>query len=263
MYRTLKSALETSYGTKIEDHPALTWLPRHAANNIFRFAKGSDGRTAYYRLKGREFDRKIPQFGECVWYIRAKSKGKFKGSTRFDEGIWVGVREESGEHLILTSKGAVKCRTVRRKDDREAWQLEKFNECVGTPWEPVPGQPNAEIRIRVEDGMRHIPVEPKEPEAPVNARSFRIERADILPPLGHGPTPGCRGCRAVLAEKEWLPQHAEKCRERFEKIFIENGDPRILRHFERVTSAVHPRDCLLYTSPSPRDVEESRMPSSA
>ena len=27
--------------------------------------------------------------------------------------------------------------------------------------------------------------------------------------------------------------------------------------------AQHPMDCLLYTSPSPRDVEESRMPSSA
>ena len=27
--------------------------------------------------------------------------------------------------------------------------------------------------------------------------------------------------------------------------------------------ATWPRDCLLYTSPSPRDVEESRMPSSA
>ena len=25
----------------------------------------------------------------------------------------------------------------------------------------------------------------------------------------------------------------------------------------------HPKNCLLYTSPSPRDVEESRMPSSA
>ena len=25
----------------------------------------------------------------------------------------------------------------------------------------------------------------------------------------------------------------------------------------------HAKDCLLYTSPSPRDVEESRMPSSA
>ena len=32
----------------------------------------------------------------------------------------------------------------------------------------------------------------------------------------------------------------------------------------RVEGANHiPRGCLLYTSPSPRDVEESRMPSSA
>ena len=28
-------------------------------------------------------------------------------------------------------------------------------------------------------------------------------------------------------------------------------------------SSLHPSCCLLYTSPSPRDVEESRMPSSA
>ena len=29
------------------------------------------------------------------------------------------------------------------------------------------------------------------------------------------------------------------------------------------TGIAHYKDCLLYTSPSPRDVEESRMPSSA
>ena len=29
------------------------------------------------------------------------------------------------------------------------------------------------------------------------------------------------------------------------------------------TNVMNPRACLLYTSPSPRDVEESRMPSSA
>ena len=36
-------------------------------------------------------------------------------------------------------------------------------------------------------------------------------------------------------------------------------------HFETfdVLSDMEIRDCLLYTSPSPRDVEESRMPSSA
>ena len=32
---------------------------------------------------------------------------------------------------------------------------------------------------------------------------------------------------------------------------------------QAITIEAEPRDCLLYTSPSPRDVEESRMPSSA
>ena len=31
----------------------------------------------------------------------------------------------------------------------------------------------------------------------------------------------------------------------------------------KVPFTLHTYDCLLYTSPSPRDVEESRMPSSA
>ena len=47
---------------------------------------------------------------------------------------------------------------------------------------------------------------------------------------------------------------------------IVNGDPRLKQYAEGVmsitkTDKVFP--CLLYTSPSPRDVEESRMPSSA
>ena len=31
----------------------------------------------------------------------------------------------------------------------------------------------------------------------------------------------------------------------------------------RISMSPEQKDCLLYTSPSPRDVEESRMPSSA
>ena len=33
--------------------------------------------------------------------------------------------------------------------------------------------------------------------------------------------------------------------------------------FEKFARQKNDKDCLLYTSPSPRDVEESRMPSSA
>ena len=34
-------------------------------------------------------------------------------------------------------------------------------------------------------------------------------------------------------------------------------------HYKRLNHEVKSNNCLLYTSPSPRDVEESRMPSSA
>ena len=38
---------------------------------------------------------------------------------------------------------------------------------------------------------------------------------------------------------------------------------RSLKQFEEIGFPTKKEDCLLYTSPSPRDVEESRMPSSA
>ena len=42
------------------------------------------------------------------------------------------------------------------------------------------------------------------------------------------------------------------------KLFLER-----LGIWEAIEYSAMPLDCLLYTSPSPRDVEESRMPSSA
>ena len=32
--------------------------------------------------------------------------------------------------------------------------LEQVEKMKGTPWEPVPGQPGMEIKIRIEDGMK-------------------------------------------------------------------------------------------------------------
>ena len=40
-----------------------------------------------------------------------------------------------------------------------------------------------------------------------------------------------------------------------------NSDKTAVAKIDRTVK--HPKFCLLYTSPSPRDVEESRMPSSA
>ena len=47
-------------------------------------------------------------------------------------------------------------------------------------------------------------------------------------------------------------------------IFVAMGAPQVMASEVVLTDAVQiVNGCLLYTSPSPRDVEESRMPSSA
>ena len=58
----------------------------------------------------------------------------------------------------------------------------------------------------------------------------------------------------------------KRCNDNISDIVTEKGIAKIERkvekRFQKVLDALL-IDCLLYTSPSPRDVEESRMPSSA
>ena len=62
-------------------------------------------------------------------------------------------------------------------------------------------------------------------------------------------------------------EEIKKILNQFGVIFIkeQNLDPETYQNFAKTIGqpVVYPRLCLLYTSPSPRDVEESRMPSSA
>ena len=60
-------------------------------------------------------------------------------------------------------------------------------------------------------------------------RRFRIAKRDVQT---NGPTEQCRGCMAAL--RGGIPvNHSAKCRERFEKAFIDQGDARLLRQAER------------------------------
>ena len=77
---------------------------RHAAASMNRYQVGDDVRTAHERLRGRKFKRDVAEIGESVMYIRAESVGKDKYNSRWEEGVFVGVREESGEVIIGTEK---------------------------------------------------------------------------------------------------------------------------------------------------------------
>ena len=192
MYKTMRSDVETNYGKTIPgSHPIHTWAVRHASSTRFRESMGQDGRTAYSRIKGRNFNKEIVKIGECVWYMKPKSKHKKKGDYGWGNGIWLGVRDESGEYIIGTNRGVLKVRSVRRKGSHEdRWDVKQLDEMKGTPWEPVPGSPGTEMTSRIAPDREEREVIPREEGEVRDARlkEFRIERRDVL---DNSPTPGC------------------------------------------------------------------------
>ena len=104
------------------------WLIRHAAETIDRFAVGSDGKTNYQRRKGKKFGGSVMEFGESIMFLRAKSVGKEKFDSRWEDGIWLGIREESGENIIGTRDGVLKARSIKRRGTHaERWTDELFD----------------------------------------------------------------------------------------------------------------------------------------
>ena len=147
--RTYKLAVEARVGGEIPvDHKIMPWIIKHASAMKNRLHVGKDGMTAVRRLKGRNFSKPICEIGECIWYCKSKTAGKNKARSRWESGIWLGIRDESGEVIVGTSSGVVKCRSVRRKPTHEErWNRVQLDEMLGTPWEPVPGFTSDEIPI--------------------------------------------------------------------------------------------------------------------
>ena len=115
-FRVLKDALESRVGRRIQgDHPAVPWLVMYAASVINRGRKDQEGFTPYRRWKGREFNKPVAEFGECVHYAPAFSAGRNKFDVRWLDGVWLGIKLESGESIIGTAEGIVKARDFRRK----------------------------------------------------------------------------------------------------------------------------------------------------
>ena len=69
-------------------------------------------------------------------------------SRRGESGVFVGIRTESSELIVLTDEGAIKVRTFRRKEEASRWDKDYFNMVKGLPWEPTPGSSSVEVRAR-------------------------------------------------------------------------------------------------------------------
>ena len=147
--RTPRLGLQSRYQTRLRgDHPIMPRVIKHAAFVINVCKVGEDGRTAWERKKGQRFNRQLPEIGECVWFLRALSEGKEKLDTRWEDGVFAGVREESREIYVMCAEGVRKVRSYKRRPEEERWNQEEFSHAIGTTWEPEPGRHHIEIKAR-------------------------------------------------------------------------------------------------------------------
>ena len=96
------------------------------------------------------------EFGEEIMFLRAKSVGKDKFDSRWEKGIWLGIREESGENIIGTKDGVLKARSIKRHAehviDGKVNYLMHFVECHGNQYQGV-----KVIKLQLEQAfLRHV-----------------------------------------------------------------------------------------------------------
>ena len=145
--KTLKDQMEYMAGIEVSPGDVvMQWLVRWAAMMYTRFMKGSDGRTAYERQKGRRCQIEVVPFGERVMYKRLGDK-KSKLESEYEDGIWLGHSRHTNEVLVGTKSGVVRAYAVRRMPEGERWDGHFIKELKGTPQKPDPNAPGNDLPI--------------------------------------------------------------------------------------------------------------------
>ena len=237
--RTLVSALQERLGVRIgADERIVTFVAEYAAYLLNRKEVGKDGKTAYERSKGKKATILAIEFGEKLLY-KLKPKEKMeKLNPRWDYGVFVGVRADSGEIWVATKEGVKAVRSVRRIASERRWCQDNKDWVTRVPWNKEAEDPEADGEIpegpRGEDGHgggassastgpRIVVINTRE----VAPKEFFIQRKDLEQ---HGQTKGCAGCRTMIDGGN-RQAHSSECRERFRRLM--QGDEKVQRTQER------------------------------
>ena len=158
-------------------HVLIGWMLRHCAWVVNYFQVNGTGRTPYRSIRGTDYTGEVVPVGKCAW-------DETKLNMRWMRGVFVGKLARTDEFLLLTPKGAMKTRCVRRLEGDNAWDLQFFSLCVGSPW-------NATAR-----STQHGPTIQQKDELASGRRAKKLYlRQSILDKYGR--TAGCPGCVGI------------------------------------------------------------------
>ena len=206
MHMTLEKQLQAAIPAS---HPILAWLVVHCGVIRTIWARGSDGRTGFERIRGSQCSAKPPCFAEYVRFkCRAHEGSIGETGLRFRTGVWLGLCLRTGQDIIFDDVDRVVryARTIQRLPDNEKWQLDMVSEVNVLPGSDRPTvEPEARMRpeARAEQELRETRA--------TQMRRMYIKAADLKM---YGFTAGCPKCERLILGQESTHNHSDPCRTR-------------------------------------------------
>jgi hypothetical protein len=131
--------LQERLGVKVDARELIVaFIPEYAAYLINRFKTGSDGKVSYERVRGKKPTVLGLEFGEKVLYKLKPGAKMEKINSRWDFGIFIGVRRRSNEVMLSTVGGIEYARSVRRLTAERRWGPDCLTWVKWAPWHKYP-----------------------------------------------------------------------------------------------------------------------------
>ena len=111
MLRVHLSALERKTGARIPSkHPIMAWLVEHAGDVVTKYLQGSDGRTGFERLFGKQVHEEGLEYGERLLYKKRKENDyNVVVDSRWAPGLWLGRKWGASPTSLPRPVGSWRC----------------------------------------------------------------------------------------------------------------------------------------------------------
>ena len=228
LIRCHKATFESRIKRKLPmSHPIMRWLIEHVVLLLNKYQVGTDGRTAYGRLHGKEVRERICQFGEKILYFVPK-QNRAPITLRWRYGVFLGRAMNADQNDIGLADGSVtQARAMVRLIPGVRWDVARVERIAGTPTAlSTQALDTVEEALEPHDHVR--PEDEKEGDDAVleeveGRRRLKIMRKDLEK---HGYSPGCPKCRLTLAgdkDRARVGKHTEVCRKRIYDALRKDG----------------------------------------
>ena len=105
-----------------------------------RCQNGRDGKTPFERLHDKKPTQEFVPFGEKVLARQITTDPRNRMNPRYQNGVWLGMRNNSAECFIGNADGVFRAREIRRLEPQDGWDTEAVNSVIGLPGRMTDGK---------------------------------------------------------------------------------------------------------------------------